>query len=180
MKPEEGLADLREAVPRDPRGLVPLSLTVNGDAVTVAVRPERTLAEVLRYDLGLTGTKQGCDEGDCGACTVLLDDRPVLACLTLALEADGARIETVEGLARGPTLHPLQQAFVHHGAAQCGFCTPGVLASARALLAREAAPSREAIAEAISGNLCRCTGYTKIVDAIQDAASRIRDESGTR
>jgi len=159
--------------------VVQLSLTVNGDAVTVGVRPERTLAEVLRYDLGLTGTKQGCDEGDCGACTVLVDGRTVLACLTLALEVDGARVETVEGLARGPSLHPLQEAFVRHGAAQCGFCTPGILASARALLASEATPTREAIAEAISGNLCRCTGYTKIVDAIEDAATRMRDE-GTR
>jgi carbon-monoxide dehydrogenase small subunit len=156
--------------------LVPLSLTVNGDAVTIAVRPERTLLEVLRYDLGLTGTKQGCDEGDCGACTVRVDGRPVLSCLTLALETEGARVETVEGLARGAELHPLQQAFVRRGAAQCGFCTPGVLACAGALLEREPAPTREAIQEAISGNLCRCTGYTKIVDAIEDAAEAMRGD----
>jgi len=157
--------------------LVPLSLTVNGDAVSVAVPPGRTLVELLRYDLGLTGTKQGCDEGDCGACTVLLDDRPVLACITLALDADGARVQTVEDLARAGKLHPLQEAFVRHGAAQCGFCTPGVLTSARALLAREPAPSREAIQTAISGNLCRCTGYTKIIDAIEDAARALRAET---
>ena len=163
-----------------PADLVSLSLTVNGDAVTLAVPPERTLAEVLRYDLRLTGTKQGCDEGDCGACTVLVDDRPVLSCVALALEADGARVDTVEGMARGSTLHPLQEAFVRHGAAQCGFCTPGILASARALLATETAPSREAIAHALSGNLCRCTGYTKIIDAIADAAEKMRYEPGTR
>lgn len=165
---------------RPEEAITPLSLTVNGDALTVGVRPERTLAEVLRYNLGLTGTKQGCDEGDCGACSVLLDGQPVLSCLTLALEADGCRVETVEGLARGSRLHPLQEAFVRHGAAQCGFCTPGVLTSARALLARDPAPSRSTIAEAISGNLCRCTGYTKILDAIEDAAAKMRDEPGTR
>jgi carbon-monoxide dehydrogenase small subunit len=153
-----------------------IRLLVNGDEVCVAVPPERTLVELLRQDLGLTGTKQGCDEGDCGACTVLLDGEPVLSCLTLALEADGARVETVEGLARGARLHPLQEAFVRHGAAQCGFCTPGMLASARALLARDPAPSRDAIREALSGNLCRCTGYVKILDAVEDAARVIREE----
>ncbi len=152
-----------------------ITLTVNGDVRRIAVPPERTLVEVLREGLGLTGTKQGCDEGDCGACTVLLDGRPVLSCITLAVEADGARVETVEGLADGPRLHPLQEAFVRHGAAQCGFCTSGVLVSARALLEREPAPSREAIKTALSGNLCRCTGYTKILDAVEDAARVLRE-----
>jgi carbon-monoxide dehydrogenase small subunit len=160
--------------------LVSIALTVNGDRVSVAVPPERTLVEVLRYDLGLTGSKQGCDEGDCGACTVLVDGRPVPSCLVLALEADGSRVDTVEGFAAGPKLHPLQDAFVRHGAAQCGFCTPGVLASAVALLAREPAPSREDIKVAISGNLCRCTGYTKILDAIEDAAAVMRREGAAR
>jgi carbon-monoxide dehydrogenase small subunit len=157
--------------------LVAICLTVNGDRVCVAVPPERTLVEVLREDLRLTGTKQGCDEGDCGACTVLLDGRPVLACITLAADADGARIQTVEGLARRSRLHPLQEAFVRHGAAQCGFCTSGILASAVALLAAEPCPTRERIKEAIAGNLCRCTGYTKILDAIEDAAATMRDEA---
>ena len=158
--------------------LVPISLTVNGDTVRLAVPPERTLVEVLREDLRLTGTKQGCDQGDCGACTVLLDGRPVLACITLAADLDGARVQTVEGLARRSRLHPLQEAFVRHGAAQCGFCTPGILASAVALLTAEPTPSRERIKEAIAGNLCRCTGYTKILDAIEDAAATMRDEGG--
>lgn len=161
-------------------GLVPIALTVNGDRVSLAVSPERTLVEVLRYDLGLTGTKQGCDEGDCGACTVLVDGRPVPSCLVLALEADGSRVDTVEGLATGPKLHALQDAFVRHGAAQCGFCTPGVLTSAASLLARQPSPSREDIKAAISGNLCRCTGYTKILDAIEDAAATMRREGAAR
>jgi carbon-monoxide dehydrogenase small subunit len=162
------------------RGLVTVSVIVNGDPVCLAVPPERTLAELLRHDLRLTGTKQGCDEGDCGACTVLLDGRPVLACLTLAHEADGARVDTVEGLANGPKLHALQEALVRRGAAQCGFCTPGVLASAVALLRREAAPSRAEIKEALSGNLCRCTGYTKIIEAVEDAAETLRRQGRER
>lgn len=161
-------------------GLVAIALTVNGDRVSLAVPPERTLVEVLRYDLGLTGAKQGCDEGDCGACTVLVEGRPVPSCLVLALEVDGCRVDTVEGLANGPKLHSLQDAFVRHGAAQCGFCTPGVLASAASLLARKPSPSREDIKEAISGNLCRCTGYTKILDAIEDAAAAMRREGPAR
>lgn len=161
-------------------GKVAIDLTVNGDRMSLAVAPERTLVEVLRYDLGLTGTKQGCDEGECGACTVLLDGRPVLSCLALAVEADGSRVDTVEGLAAGPELHPLQDAFVRHGATQCGFCTPGVLASAVALLARDPAPSREDIKAAIAGNLCRCTGYTKIIDAIEDAAAAMRRDGAAR
>jgi aerobic-type carbon monoxide dehydrogenase small subunit (CoxS/CutS family) len=163
----------------EPR-LETITLTVNGDVVRVAVAPERTLVEVLRYDLGLTGTKQGCDEGDCGACSVLLDGRQVLSCITLAVEADGSRVDTVEGLAQGPNLHPLQEAFVRHGAAQCGFCTPGMLVSARALLERDPAPTRDAIKHALSGNLCRCTGYTKIIDAVEDAARVARERAGAR
>jgi len=162
------------------RTRVDLTLTVNGDDVSVAVPAERTLVELLRYDLRLTGTKQGCDEGDCGACTVLLDGRPVLSCLTLATDADGSRVDTVEGLAVGPKLHPLQEAFVRQGAAQCGFCTPGILLSSAALLAREPSPSRERIKEAISGNLCRCTGYTKILDAVEAAAATMRDQGRSR
>lgn len=152
--------------------LVQVSLTVNGDAVRAAAPAERTLVELLRYDLGLTGTKQGCDKGDCGACTVLLDGQPVLSCLTLAADVDGAKVETVESLARGAELHPLQDAFVRHGAAQCGFCTPGMLMSAKALLDEPGAVTRSDVKQALSGNLCRCTGYTKILDAVEDAASR--------
>ena len=150
--------------------LVPMALTINGDPVAVAVPAERTLLELLRYDLGLTGSKQGCDKGDCGACTVLLDGQPVLACLTLALDVDGMAVETVEGLARGAGLHPVQEAFVRHGAAQCGFCTPGMLMSAKGLVEADEVPSREDIKRGLSGNLCRCTGYTKIIDAVEDAA----------
>lgn len=156
------------------RELVPVSLSVNGDEVRAAVPAARTLLEMLRYDLGLTGTKQGCDKGDCGACTVLLDDRPVLSCLMLAADADGAKVETVESLARGAKLHPLQEAFVRHGAVQCGFCTPGMLMSAKALLDEPRAVTRDDIKHALSGNLCRCTGYTKIIDAVEDAAARRR------
>ncbi len=163
----------------EPR-LESITLIVNGDVRRLAVAPERTLVEVLRYHLGLTGTKQGCDEGDCGACTVLLDGRTVLSCITLAVEADGCRVETVEGIAEGPRLHPLQEAFVHHGAAQCGFCTPGMLVSARALLERDPTPTRDAIKEALAGNLCRCTGYTKILDAVEDAARVVRERAGDR
>lgn len=159
-------------------GLETITLIVNGDTRRLAVAPQRTLVEVLRYDLGLTGTKQGCDEGDCGACTVRLDGRPVLSCITLAVEADGCRVDTVEGIAEGPRLHPLQEAFVRHGAAQCGFCTPGMLVSARALLERDPAPTRDAIKAALAGNLCRCTGYTKIVDAVEDAARVVRERGG--
>ena len=159
-----------ETSERNLAGLLSLHLIVNGDAVTRAVPPERTLLEFLRYDLGLTGSKQGCDKGDCGACTVLVDGKTVLACLTLALTLNGARVETVESLAHGTSLHPLQDAFVRHGAAQCGFCTPGMLMSAKALLDANGSPTRDEIKRALSGNLCRCTGYTKILDAVEDAA----------
>ena len=155
--------------------LVPLSLLVNGDAVRTAVPAQRTLLELLRYDLGLTGSKQGCDKGDCGTCTVLVDGQPVLSCLTLAVEAEGASVETIESLASGPVLHPLQTAFVTHGAAQCGFCTPGMLMSAKALLVATPHPTRDEVKHALSGNLCRCTGYTKILDAIEAAARELAE-----
>jgi carbon-monoxide dehydrogenase small subunit len=145
---------------------VALELTVNGDPVRVAVAPSRTLLELLRYDLGLTGSKQGCDAGDCGACTVRVDGEPVLSCLTLAVTVDHRSVQTIEGLAQGAELHPVQTAFVHHGAAQCGFCTPGMLMSAAALLERVPSPSRDQVRQALAGNLCRCTGYTKILDAV--------------
>ncbi len=148
-----------------------LTCRVNGDRRQLGVPDHWTLLEALRYGLGLTGSKQGCDKGDCGACTVLLDGRPVLSCITPALEAEGADVLTVEGLARPGALHPLQEAFEVHGAAQCGFCTPGILMSAVALLDRNPSPTRDEIKEALSGNLCRCTGYTKIIDAVE-AASR--------
>jgi aerobic-type carbon monoxide dehydrogenase small subunit (CoxS/CutS family) len=148
-----------------------LHLIVNGDRREAGVPMHFTLLEALRYELGLTGSKQGCDKGDCGACTVLLDGEPVLSCITPALEAEGRAVTTVEGLASPGALHPLQEAFEVHGAAQCGFCTPGILMSATALLERNPSPSRDEIKDALSGNLCRCTGYTKIFDAIESAAA---------
>ncbi|UCD64871.1 MAG: (2Fe-2S)-binding protein [Candidatus Zixiibacteriota bacterium] len=147
-----------------------VSLTVNGIAHEVAVEPRRTLLELLREDLGLTGTKKGCGIGDCGACTVLLDGVATFSCLTLAIQADGGTVETAEGLAETGKLNRLQQAFVDHGAIQCGFCTPGMLMTATELLRSTPQPDEHDIRMAISGNLCRCTGYQKIVEAIQAAA----------
>jgi len=147
-------------------------LRVNGDARECVVTPSTTLLEALRYGLGLTGSKQGCDKGDCGACTVTIDGAPILACITLAMACEGRDVRTVEGLAAAGVPHALQDAFDETGAAQCGFCTPGILMSAWALLEREAAPTRESIALALSGNLCRCTGYTKIFEAVELAARR--------
>ncbi len=161
------------AVPRRP---VPLRLAVNGEETEVSFAPYKTLLEVLREDLGLTGTKHGCELGECGACTVLLDGKPVLSCLTLALECEGRAVETIEGLARGTTLHPLQAAFADLGGSQCGYCTPGVIMTAKALLDREANPTGEQIAEATAGNLCRCTGYRQIVESIETAARELRGE----
>ncbi|MBL8718863.1 MAG: (2Fe-2S)-binding protein [Myxococcales bacterium] len=155
---------------QNPEPLVPLSLRVNGDAVDLAVRPSRTLLEVLRYDLDLVGTKQGCDQGECGACTVLVDGEPVLSCLTLAASTAGHDVTTVESLSGAPKLDPLLDAFDHHGAGQCGFCTSGMLVAAKGLLAHTPRPSRREIQHAISGNLCRCTGYGPIVDAIEAAS----------
>jgi len=153
-----------------------LALSVNGEAVETSVAPYKTLLEVLREDLGLTGTKHGCELGECGACAVLIDGEPQLSCLVLALECEAREIETVEGMARGAQLHPLQAAFADLGAAQCGYCTPGILLTAKALLAREPRPSPSRIKEAISGNLCRCTGYQQIVEAIEEGARRMDDE----
>ncbi len=153
---------------------VRISLRVNGEPVEVLFAPYKTLLEVLREDLGLTGTKHGCELGECGTCTVLLDGEPVLSCLVLAVECEGRSVETVEGLASGTKLHPLQAAFADRGGSQCGYCTPGMLMTAKALLDHEANPSRERIKEAISGNLCRCTGYVNIVKAVQYAAEKMR------
>ena len=144
---------------------------MNGREYEVAVSPKRTLAEFLRDDLGLTGVKLGCGEGECGACTVLLDGRPVTSCIVLALEAQGHEVLTVEGLADGSELHSLQRAFVKQGAIQCGFCTPGMILSAKALLDRNPDPSEDEIRQALAGNLCRCTGYQKIVEAVKLATS---------
>ena len=152
---------------------VHLALAVNGESTEVSVAPYKTLLEVLREDLALTGTKHGCELGECGACAVLVDGEPQLSCLVLALECEGRAIETVEGMAAGSELHPLQAAFADLGAAQCGYCTPGILLTAKALLAHEPAPSRERIKEAISGNLCRCTGYLQIVEALEEGARRM-------
>jgi aerobic carbon-monoxide dehydrogenase small subunit len=151
-----------------------LQLVVNGESVEAAVEPNQTLLQFLREDLGLTGTKHGCGLGDCGACTVILDGRPVNACLVLAVQARGREVLTIEGLAENGKLHPIQQAFVDKGAIQCGFCTPGMILSAKALLDEKPEPSEPEIRTAISGNLCRCTGYQKIVEAIQEAAKVIQ------
>ena len=147
-----------------------LTSTVNHEPVELLVEDYKTLLEVLREDLGLTGTKHGCELGECGACAVLVDGEPLLSCLLLAVESEGRHIETVEGLATGGRLHPLQESFADLGAAQCGYCIPGMLMTAKALLAREPHPSRERICEALSGNLCRCTGYLQIVEAVEAAA----------
>ena len=147
-----------------------VELVVNGESYGVAIAPQRTLLEVLREDLDLTGTKHGCELGECGACTVLVDGEPRLSCLTLALEAEGRQITTVEGLASEDGLHPLQSAFAELSAAQCGYCTPGMLLTAKALLEANSAPSRDETKQALSGNLCRCTGYAKIIEAVSLAA----------
>ncbi|MFN2646156.1 MAG: (2Fe-2S)-binding protein [Burkholderiales bacterium] len=154
-----------------------IALTVNGEPAEALFAPYKTLLEVLREDLGLTGTKHGCELGECGACTVLLDGEPVLSCLVLGLECQGRSVQTIEGLARGPELHPLQAAFADFGGSQCGYCSPGVIMTAKALLERNPQPSRQEIKEATAGNLCRCTGYQQIVDAIEDAAARLREET---
>src|SRR5216110_91585 len=150
-----------------------IALELNGEPVEVAFAPHKTLLEVLREDLGLTGTKHGCELGECGTCTVLVDGAPVLSCLALPVDLAGATITTVEGMAEGGRLHPLQQAFAELGAAQCGYCTPGILLTAQALLADRPSPTRQEIKEALAGNLCRCTGYTKILDAVELAALRV-------
>ena len=153
-----------------------IELEVNGRHMSLEVKPTTRLIDVLRDDLGLTGTKEGCGKGDCGACTVLLDGIAVNSCLVLAVQADKKKVTTVEGLGTPEELHPLQEAFLRNGAVQCGYCTPGVLLSAKALLDRNLKPTREQIAVAISGNLCRCTGYKQIIDAVADVAQVIGAE----
>ena len=148
-----------------------LSLTINDEPVDVLVQPYVTLLDALREDLGLTGPKEGCGTGDCGACTVHLDGKPVASCLMLALQARGRSVLTIEGLSRAGALHPLQDAFVRHGVPQCGFCIPGVLMAAAAVLAETPKPTEEQIRYGIAGNLCRCTGYTKMIAAITEAAA---------
>ena len=149
-------------------------LRINGDIVEIAAPVQKTLLEVLREDLGLTGTKHGCEVGECGTCTVLLDGKPVLSCLALPAQCREREIVTIEGMAHSEGLHPLQQAFVELGAAQCGYCTPGFLLAAGELLERNPVPTRSQIEEALAGNLCRCTGYLKIYEAVELAASRMR------
>ena len=163
-----------------PTALTIVRLKVNGDPRTAGVPEHWTLLETLRYGMGLTGSKQGCDKGDCGACTVLLDGDPTLACITPVAEAEGRRVTTVEGLAGPEGPHPLQDAFDRFGAGQCGFCTPGVLCSAAALLERTPTPDRTQVREALAGNLCRCTGYTKILDAVVDAGRVLSERQSER
>lgn len=151
-----------------------VELTVNGTLYKLDVQPWETLVEVIRDDLGLTGTKEGCGLGECGACTVIMDGRAVNSCLVLAAEADGKQITTIEGLADGDKLHPIQQAFVNHGGLQCGFCTPGMIMSAKALLDEKPSPSEEEIRKGIAGNICRCTGYAKIIESVKAAAKNIQ------
>jgi len=155
-----------------------IQLSVNGQQVQVSVGGSETLLDCLRNQLGLTGTKKGCDQGDCGACTVLVDGTPVNSCLMLAVEADGREITTIEGLAQEDGLHPLQEAFISHNAVQCGFCTPGMILTAAALLKENPHPSEAEIRHYLQGNLCRCTGYSKIVQAVQAAAQELSAESG--
>jgi carbon-monoxide dehydrogenase small subunit len=150
-----------------------IQLTINGEPVEAAVEPNQTLLQFLRDDLGLTGTKHGCGLGDCGACTVIVDGKPINSCLVLAVQAAGREVLTIEGLAENGKLHPVQQAFVDKGAIQCGFCSPGMILSAKALLDANPKPTEHEIRTAISGNLCRCTGYQKIVEAVQEAVKTI-------
>lgn len=152
-----------------------ITLKVNGELFPVQIEPHRTLLEVIREDLGLTGTKEMCNKGDCGGCTVIMDGEPVLSCIMLAIEAEGKDILTIEGMSDGHKLHPIQQAFVDHGAIQCGYCTPGFIMSAKALLDKNLHPTEDEIKEGISNNICRCTGYVHILDAI-DAAAKVGGE----
>ena len=155
----------------------PIEITVNGERMRFDVPANLRLIDLLRRELEMTGTHEGCGEGDCGACTVIVNGRAVNSCLMLAVEADGCEIQTIEGLSKGDQLHPIQQAFIEHGAIQCGFCTPGMILAAKALLDENPAPSDEEIRFSIVGNLCRCTGYVQIVDSVRIAAERLRGES---
>ncbi|MBW8876512.1 MAG: (2Fe-2S)-binding protein [Acidobacteria bacterium] len=159
--------------------LTTLKLHINGEYRPVVFATHHTLLEVLREECGLTGTKHGCELGECGTCTILVDGRPVLSCLVLAADMEGKRIETVEGMQHGNELHPLQAAFADLGAAQCGYCTPGILMTAKALIAENPKPRPAEISEALAGNLCRCTGYHKIVEGVEWAAAKMRGEEGT-
>ncbi len=150
----------------------PLTLKVNDEVYQLEVRPNRTLLDVIREECGLTGTKQGCGNGECGACTVLLDGEPVNSCLVLALQANGKNVTTIEGLSQRGKLHPIQEAFIARGAVQCGFCTPGMVLSVKALLDKNPNPQEMEIRQALTGNFCRCTGYQKIVEAVQSLANR--------
>lgn len=150
----------------------PLTLKVNDEVYQLEVRPNRTLLDVIREECGLTGTKQGCGNGECGACTVLLDGEPVNSCLVLALQANGKNVTTIEGLSQRGKLHPIQEAFIARGAVQCGFCTPGMVLSVKALLDKNPNPQEPEIRQALTGNFCRCTGYQKIVEAVQSLANR--------
>jgi carbon-monoxide dehydrogenase small subunit len=143
-----------------------IDVSVNGESHRLRVEPRRTLLHVIRYDLGLTGTKAGCEKGECGSCTVIVNGRPINSCLLFAVEADGSEILTIEGVAKGTELHPLQKSFIQNGAIQCGFCTPGIILVAKALLDENPEPTENEIRHAIAGNFCRCTGYDKIVKAI--------------
>jgi len=166
----------KESIERCDLDFITVTLTVNGQNHQVRTSLDATLLDLIRNDLGLTGTKDGCSEGECGACTVLLDGRVINACLVFAWQANGVDVVTVEGLAENGRLHPLQRAFIEKGAIQCGFCTPGMIMSAYGLLIENPRPSEEQIRQALTGNLCRCTGYTKIIQAIQVAAEEMRDE----
>jgi carbon-monoxide dehydrogenase small subunit len=165
-----------EGFSHDQRRKAHVGFHVNGEPVEVAFAPHKTLLEVLREDLALTGTKHGCELGECGTCAVLVDGKPVLSCLYLGLECEGRRVETVEGMACAAGLHPLQRAFAELSAAQCGYCTPGFLLTAKALLDSNANPTRDEVKEALAGNLCRCTGYIKIFEAVELAAAWMRGE----
>jgi carbon-monoxide dehydrogenase small subunit len=151
-----------------------IRVTVNGQSHELQVRPWATLLEVIREDLGLTGTKEGCGVGECGGCTVIMEGKTVNACMVLAAEADGKRITTIEGLADGETLHPVQEAFLEIGGMQCGFCTPGMILSTKALLDANRNPTDEEIRKGLAGNFCRCTGYTKIIESVKVAAAKMR------
>lgn len=150
-----------------------MMFNINSEIYEDEIDVRRTLLEVLRENFGLTGTKKGCNEGECGACTVLLDGKPIASCLVLAIEAQGKRIETIEGLAENGELHPLQRAFIEHAAFQCGFCTPGVLMAAKGLMIENPMPNEEDVRKSIAGNLCRCSGYNKYVEAILDVATKL-------